>query len=370
MRLMVDATAARELGAATDYRGLLPALARNERVEELIVVVPSTFQLPGESLDRISVVHLDVPEGLARFVVLNRKFAELVRARKADAVVFGLFAPVMSRSGPYALRFTNATLVDPESRARLRYVSPKHAVLFRARARYLRWSARRATVIVCPTKAAADLLVKWQPGLAPKVVAAPFGPPEPPSERKDGVVSGHGMSLLGMHVRPHKNLGTVVRALALPGMGGCSLTLLRTTTTSSSKYEEFLRTVMDEAGVASRIRWVDQVPGWPEVQRLMLGHDAVIVPSMNETWSHTVVEALALGIPTLASDIAVHREVAGNALWLFDPAEPRSVRRTIREVLERPEAVEEKRSAGYDVVSRLSWDVHAAAIVKGLLKEI
>lgn len=56
-----------------------------------------------------------------------------------------------------------------------------------------------------------------------------------------------------------------------------------------------------------------------EVAALMRGAAAVLVPSFVEGFSLPLVEAEALGAPVIASDIAVHREVAGPAARLLSP---------------------------------------------------
>ncbi|WP_439530924.1 glycosyltransferase family 4 protein [Pannonibacter sp.] len=56
-----------------------------------------------------------------------------------------------------------------------------------------------------------------------------------------------------------------------------------------------------------------------EVAALMKGAAAVLVPSYVEGFSLPLVEAEALGAPVIASDIAVHREVAGPAARLLSP---------------------------------------------------
>jgi glycosyltransferase involved in cell wall biosynthesis len=55
-----------------------------------------------------------------------------------------------------------------------------------------------------------------------------------------------------------------------------------------------------------------------ELARLIGGARALLSPSFSEGFNLPVAEALAMGVPVIASDIAVHRELAGNA-HLIDP---------------------------------------------------
>ena len=52
---------------------------------------------------------------------------------------------------------------------------------------------------------------------------------------------------------------------------------------------------------------------------VMAGARAVLAPSMSEGFSLPVAEALTLGVPVVASDIAVHREIGQGMARLIDP---------------------------------------------------
>jgi len=67
------------------------------------------------------------------------------------------------------------------------------------------------------------------------------------------------------------------------------------------------RTVLHVGGLSS-----------PALARLMLGASAVLCPSLAEGFGLPLVEADALGVPTIASDIASHREIAGAGTVLVD----------------------------------------------------
>lgn len=53
--------------------------------------------------------------------------------------------------------------------------------------------------------------------------------------------------------------------------------------------------------------------------RLLAGARALLSPSFTEGYGLPVVEALALGAPVIASDIASHREIGGDRVRLIDP---------------------------------------------------
>ncbi len=57
----------------------------------------------------------------------------------------------------------------------------------------------------------------------------------------------------------------------------------------------------------------------PALARLLAGARAVLSPSFTEGFGLPVAEALALGAPVIASDIASHREIARDGVTLVDP---------------------------------------------------
>ncbi|WP_419177042.1 glycosyltransferase family 4 protein [Desulfosediminicola sp.] len=61
-----------------------------------------------------------------------------------------------------------------------------------------------------------------------------------------------------------------------------------------------------------------------EVSGLLKHCCGVLVPSFVEGFSYPVVEAIAKGVPVLASDIAVHKEVSAGRATLLDPLDGRA----------------------------------------------
>ena len=59
----------------------------------------------------------------------------------------------------------------------------------------------------------------------------------------------------------------------------------------------------------------------PSVKRLLLGARALLMPSFAEGYGLPVVEALAAGVPVIASDIPVFKEIGGGRLLSIDPTD-------------------------------------------------
>ena len=67
----------------------------------------------------------------------------------------------------------------------------------------------------------------------------------------------------------------------------------------------------------------------PSVRRLLSGARALLMPSFAEGYGLPVVEALAAGVPVIASDIAAFREIGGVRMVMIDPTDGPKWRRAI-----------------------------------------
>ena len=97
------------------------------------------------------------------------------------------------------------------------------------------------------------------------------------------------------------------------------------------------------------------------VRTLLQGARALLAPSFAEGYHLPVVEALSLGTPVLASDIAAHREVAGPYAELLGPEDDEAWSTAIREYAaggSARRAARHQRSHGFEPVR---WPAHLAA---------
>ena len=99
----------------------------------------------------------------------------------------------------------------------------------------------------------------------------------------------------------------------------------------------------------------EQLPEW---YRAM---DVMVLPSRYENFSNAMLEAMACGVPCLASDIGGNRMLAETgAGWLFEPNSVSALQACLQDVLARPSEIRARgRIAAQYVRGRYSWAVSA-----------
>ncbi|UMY18503.1 glycosyltransferase family 4 protein [Methylobacterium organophilum] len=105
---------------------------------------------------------------------------------------------------------------------------------------------------------------------------------------------------------------------------------------------------------------VEEVRGLttPGLARLMRGATALLMPSFVEGYGLPVVEAAAAGLPVVASDLPVHREIAGAAAHFLDPLDGPGWRDAVLALSEPASALRRQLAARLDAFRPPSWEAH------------
>jgi glycosyltransferase involved in cell wall biosynthesis len=92
---------------------------------------------------------------------------------------------------------------------------------------------------------------------------------------------------------------------------------------------------------------------------LLTGAEALVFPSRYEGFGLPILEAMAVGVPVLTSDLSSMPEVAGDAAVLVDPNSEVAIGEGIERLLGDEELRGQLRRAGRRRVQAFSWDVAA-----------
>lgn len=150
--------------------------------------------------------------------------------------------------------------------------------------------------------------------------------------------------------RQHKNHLALLEAFALIHEKRPQSTLLLTVPGPSEALmaNECLHAVHRKAealGLLGSITWLGLLDA-PEIDNAYSRADALIYPSLMESFGLPLAEALAAGCPVIASDLPYAREVCGDAARYFDPQQPLDIAEAVLSLLDDPVNLEQLRRVG------------------------
>ncbi len=238
--------------------------------------------------------------------------------------------------------------------------------------RLLLWaSAHRSRTLITPSEATREDLFRYYPFTRGQVTVIPHGVDQVFFALNRSNIEPYVLCVSTLH--PHKNLERLIRAyarkqrdfkLVIAGMRGFHSAVLEALIAELGCGEKHGSQASRSSQDSVRLTgWIPR----DELMRLYAGARAFIYPSMFEGFGMPVLEAMAAGIPVACSDIPPLREVAGDAVLLFDPSDDDAVAAALdRIALE--ETLRRKLSQAGPVRARgFTWERAAIATVHAIL---
>jgi glycosyltransferase involved in cell wall biosynthesis len=290
----------------------------------------------------------------------------------ADVLLcLGNFCPLRSQV-PVVLLSRNALYFTPRysrdlwERGHWLWVA-RHLLMSRLALR----SVRAARLTIVPTDAMGEMIRSASAGSPPRLQTishgfqpwppgngkASEGPPEPPPFR----------FLVISHYNYYRNFETIFRALALLHAEGRPVRLILSTRLQPGLrlggYDTTIASrLLDELGIRELVTTLGSV-AYDDLPSAYRSAHSVICASYTESFGMTVVEAMALGTPVIASDIPAHREVARGAALFFPPMAPGDLAARCRELMDSPGLRDRLRAAGVERAQDFSWHRHFQALI-------
>lgn len=211
-------------------------------------------------------------------------------------------------------------------------------------------AARRADLVVTVSQAAAEEIVAHSPLRPERIRVVPNGVDAVvvPAERREAVIRAAGLSdrpyvLWVGSLEPRKGVGTLVAAMAALHRRGIRARLVLT------GYGGWLGKGQVAAGDRAELG-TDLVQRGPvadeELWALYAGAAVFAFPSRHEGFGLPVLEAMTQGTPVVCSDLAVLREVAGDAALRVAPGDVDAWTDAIGGLLADPEGARRFGAAG------------------------
>jgi len=247
----------------------------------------------------------------------------------------------------------------------------------RVRAFFARRSVCWADCTVAPSKAFADTLRLWTRG---KVVSIYHGfdpdiffrgHTQLPAEIQDKIDSGKdALRLIFVsHYNYYRNFETLLRAIPhiRELLGGRDVRLLLTCKLSSEESSGAYRTeaaaeLIQRLGIADQVVELGAVP-YHLLHHLYRACHVYVTPAYAETFAHPLVEAMASGLPIVASDLQVHREVCGSAALYFPCFSPTALASQVAAIANTRELGREMANSGQERSLDFSWARHVQELL-------
>jgi glycosyltransferase involved in cell wall biosynthesis len=92
--------------------------------------------------------------------------------------------------------------------------------------------------------------------------------------------------------------------------------------------------------------------------------DLYVTPAYAETFAHPLVEAMASGLPIVASDLPVHKEVCGDAAQYFSRFSPEALAKAVARIAGSWDLKAQLSQAGKKRSRQFSWGEHVEQVLR------
>ena len=226
-----------------------------------------------------------------------------------------------------------------------------------------RWSARVATLIIADSQATRNDLVRHY-GVKPEKIRVVYlgcdpsfrpleGPDRLATMRQRLGLAENYILYLGT-LQPRKNVPRLLQAYAVArqryGLRHQLVLAGQPGWRAEAVEEQVSRLGLDE-----NVRRVGYVPE-EEVQALLCGATALVLPSLYEGFGLPALEAMACGTPVIASSVSSLPEVVGDAGRLLNPCDVESWAATMSELSESESLRANLRERGLRRAASFTWE--------------
>ncbi len=166
----------------------------------------------------------------------------------------------------------------------------------------------------------------------------------------------------------HKNMEVVLEALPELCRMGIKFkwvtTLSREKTGHKALYDTFFQRAQ-QLGLSEHLETSGHIHH-KQLHALYQSADVFVFPSFTESFGQPLVEAMASGLPVVASDRPVHRELGEDAFLYFETFDPASCASMLAQVLQDSELANDLGQRSLQRSKQFSWQKYTREILKKL----
>jgi glycosyltransferase involved in cell wall biosynthesis len=376
IRLFINGLAASAGGGLTYLRNVIPHLARRVDTETAVLLNPAIRREFGE-LPNISFVETAETSGVFRRVVREQTtLPKLIRRSGAQVLISAGNFALWNSPVPQILLSRNSLYTSGDF---LRDVRARGDFAIWADTLVKSWLARRsircADTTIAPSEAFAQELSQWSGrkvlsvhhGFDPDTFTSDAAPL--PSAVQTQLEQGKdALRLLFVsHYNYYRNFETLFRAMPILSsrLKGKKVKLFLTCRLNSGDNPGAYR-AESAALLANDLRGdlveLGTIP-YRSLHHLYRACNIYVTPAYAESFAHPLIESMSSGLPVVASDLPVHREICGDAGIYFPRFSPEELAERVLQIEESPELAEKLSRNGLRRARDFSWSEHVARLV-------
>jgi glycosyltransferase involved in cell wall biosynthesis len=377
IHLFLNAMAASAGAGLTYVRNVVPQISCRNDVRATVLLSPQLRQ-EFENTPKVYFIQSEGSGTARRFWQEQTVLPRLIRQSGAEALIStGNFA--LRRSPvPQILLSGNSLYTSSDFYRDLRtrrawgiWLDTRVKAVFAKRSIY--W----ADATVAPSRAFADVLQSWtgrevlsiHHGFDREAFFRDAGPLPEAMQEKIRSADGALKLLFVSHYNYYRNFETLFRALPLlrERLAGREVRLfltceLRSGANPGSYRTESALALVKRLGIEKEVINLGTVP-YHLLHDVYCGSDIYVTPAYTETFAHPLVEAMASGLPVVASDIPAHREVCLGSGLFFDRFSAEHLAQRVLEIVHSKDRGRELAARGRLRSEDFSWQKHVDQIV-------
>jgi len=332
MHIFLNAIGATCASGWTYVRNVLPHLSQRIDIQTTVLIKPRLReQLPSSS--NIRFLDIDSPANSARrFWFEQTALPRFIRKSGADVLISAGNFALRNSPVPQILLSGNSLYTSSDfSRDLLKRGEYALWLDNRMKAFLARRSIHWADTTVAPSGTFAEELRKWAGkeiasiyhGFDKDLFFADAAPLPEAVQQKLESASGALRLLFVSHYNYYRNFETLLRAVPIlrHTLANRKIRLfltchLRSQDNPGAYRAEKAARLIEQLGIREEVVELGAIP-YNLLHQVYKACDIYVTPAYAETFAHPLVEAMACGLPVVASDLPVHREICGQAALYF-----------------------------------------------------
>ena len=381
MHLFLNGLAASAGGGLTYLRNVLPHLSARPEVRVTAAMNPQ-LRREFSGLPRVSLPEINFHAGtVGRFWQEQTSLPSAIRESGADVLLsVGNFA-LRKSPVPQILLSRNSLYTSTDFLRDLRQRREYGLWLdTRIKGSLARRSVRWADRTIAPTEAFAQQLHHWtgcdvaaiHHGFDHEAFFRDQTPlPEDIRQKLDQETEKDTVRLLYVsHYNYYRNFETLFRALPLmrERLRGRKLQLFLTCRLLSgdnpgSYRAEAAAALVAQLGIGDSVVELGAIP-YSLLHQVYRACNVYVTPAYAESFAHPLVEAMASGLPVVASDLAVHREICEDAAIYFQRLSPEELAAKVCQIASSDALAEQLSKRGEERARAFSWKKHVGEMLE------